>query len=458
MDSHNVKDERFFSTIRALHEAYQQQELTPLDYVRSILLRAQKLAPGIFTCLTEERALKEAELSTARWQEGKPLGLFDGVPMVWKDLYHMKDVVTTAASLAYADAPREKSDSEAVRIFTEQGGINLGKVCLSELAYSGLGINPEFSTHPNWYSRNGQARVPGGSSSGTALAVCAEMCSVGMGTDTSGSIRIPAAFHGLYGYKPADKWACQTDVFPLSFTLDRIGPIAHSLQDCYDIHCLYQQKGGGLVTNLIPPKFSIVVPTNIVLDHCSQAILEKFHAVLSRLCDQGIEVTYEKIDAMDAVFEINEKYGTFAAAESLYFHRDILNNERGQLINPRVLQRMFRGKSMSATDYVALERLRKYWIKQAQQTLEHKIILMPTVAIEAPLLQPLEDNDDLFNQTNLLVLRNTLIGNFLNWESMSIPMGKGEDAMPIGLMLSSATIQNDAFFAITSMIDHYIVK
>ncbi len=440
----------FYYSIRELHEAYQARKTTPLEYVSKILARAKELAPGIFIHIAEQRALEEAKASTVRWQFGKPLGIFDGVPMVWKDLFHMKNVTTTAASLAYADAPLALEDSEAIKIFTAEGGINLGKVCLSEFAYSGLGINPEFTTHPNWYSKKGEERVPGGSSSGTALAICAQMCSVGMGTDTSGSIRVPAALHGLYGYKSADQWDCQEDVFPLSFTLDRIGPLAYSLQDCYDMYSLYHHR---ILKNLselsIPNKVSIIVPTNIVLDDCSAAVLQQFHRALEILQANGLTVKYEHVDAIDALFDINEKHGTFAAAEAFYFHSSVLNSEKAELINPRVLKRMFRAKTMTAKDFVALEQLRKFWIQHTQAQFPNHIILMPTVMMEAPLLQPLEDDEELFQKTNLQVLRNTSIGNFLNWESASIPMGKGADNMPVGLMLSSPTIKNDDFFAIT---------
>ena len=446
----------FYRSIRELHEAYRAKKTTPLEYVSSILNKAKELSPGIFIHIAEHRALEEAKASTLRWQKGNPLGIFDGVPMVWKDLFHMQDVTTTAASLAYVDAPIEKEDSEAVKIFTAEGGINLGKVCLSELAYSGLGINPEFSTHPNWYSKKGQERIPGGSSSGTALAICAQICSVGMGTDTSGSIRIPAAFHGLYGYKSANQWKYQEDVFPLSFTLDRIGPLAYSLQDCYDIYSLYHSQTLRNLADLTAPKFAIVVPSNLVLSGCSETVLHQFNRVLDILRDSGLTITYAEIDAIDAVFDINEKYGTFAAAESLYFHEAVLNSEKIDLINPRVLKRMFRGKSMTAKDFVTLEQLRKFWIKETQKQFPNHIILMPTVMMEAPLLKDLEEDEVIFHKTNLEVLRNTSIGNFLNWESVSIPMGKGIDDMPIGLMLSSATIQKDDFFAITYLIDELI--
>lgn len=446
----------FYFSVRELHEAYRAKHTTPLKYLEEILVRAKALAPGIFTHIAEQRALAEAKASTDRWHNDEALGLFDGVPMVWKDLYHLKGVVTTAASLAYIDAPLELHDSEAVRIFTEQGGINLGKVTLSELAYSGLGINPEFTTHPNWFSVKGRERIPGGSSSGTALAICAEMCSVGMGTDTSGSIRIPAALHGLYGYKSADQWAQQEDVFPLSFTLDRIGPIAYSLQDCYDVYCLYHDKQESLVSDLPVPNFSVVVPSNESLQDCSEKVLERFNDALAVLRRKGVEIVEQSIEAIDAVFEINEKYGTFAAAEALYFHDGVLNSDKAERINPRVLQRMFRGKSMSAKDFVTLERLRKYWIQHTQEHLANAIILMPTVAMEAPLLEPLEQDVDLFNRTNLKVLRNTLVGNFLNWESVSLPMGTGEDNLPIGLMLSSPTIKEDAFFAVAHTLDQWL--
>ena len=235
---------RHYSTVRELHDAYRKGEITPLVYTTWLIERAEsdEFERGTFTAILKERALSEASASTARYNAGNPIGLFDGVPIVWKDLFDIKGEITTGSSLAYLDAEPSKFDAPAVAFYSEQGGINLAKVGLSELAYSGRGINPGVGTPSNPASHT-EKRIPGGSSSGTAVAVKKGLVSVGMGTDTSGSIRIPASFQGLYGYKPSrDFYHNSAGIMPLSTTLDSYGPIAESLQDCFDLYSLFNER------------------------------------------------------------------------------------------------------------------------------------------------------------------------------------------------------------------------
>ena len=449
---------KFYSSIRALHQAYQSGEVTPLLYTTWLLEKAKRMERGVFITLLEDRALREAKESTARWNAGNPLGLFDGVPTVWKDLFDIEDTVTTGASLAYANAPVKTKDAPVVAFYSEQGGVNLGKVGLSEFAYSGLGINPEMGTPRNPLDHD-NVRIPGGSSSGTAVTVASDLVSFGMGTDTSGSIRIPAAMQGLYGYKPQGVFFPDTaGIMPLSTTLDVFGPIAGSLQDCFDCFRLFQGEQPSLLVleEGDDSSYRYIVPSNLDQMNIDQDVLENFEAVIVRLQNAGIRIEKVAIPAIDAVAEITQKHGTFAAVESTYYHETVLADERKELINPRVTSRMARVQTMSALDYYALHNLRSLWIDNVKLEYANTCFLMPTIPMEAPLQAPLEADDALFHQENLRAMSLTVVANFLAWDSITIPMGRGDENMPLGLMLSSVDGDASRLFKATHIVDRLL--
>lgn len=460
-----------YPSVRALHHAYKKGEITPLAYTQFLLDRIEKedIARGTFTVILKERALKEAKHSTERWENGQPLGLFDGIPTVWKDLFDIKGEITTGGSSAYLDAKPASQDAKSVEFYSKNGGINLGKVGLSEFAYSALGINPELGTPMNAYpsvlASSSEKRVPGGSSSGTAVAVSKGIVSVGIGTDTSGSIRIPAAWHGLYGYKPSIDFYDDTDgIMPLSTTLDTFGPIAQTLQDCYDFYCLFQKRPFSLLAD-IPEKKEwqekksrYVIPSNIVNSSIDADVLEVFEVAITKLEASGFIIEREEIGLLDEVHRLMSQYGTFAAAESSYYHQLLLKDERREKINPRVLDRMARSDEMSAVDYVALYHLRQKLIKDLQVHYKNTIFLIPTVPMEAPLLEPLEQSDELFHRTNLKAMSLTVIGNFLAWDSITIPMGVGKEGMPLGMMISNAGCNITELFKKSYEVDAVISK
>ena len=218
-------------TLRELHAAYREARLDPVAVAQHCLALAGAAEAGLFTCLLEARALAEAHASRARWHAGQPLGPLDGVPVVWKDLFDVAGTPTTAASALRRNAPPAGQDAATVSALAAAGAVSIGKTGLTEFAYSGLGLNPHFGTPRNRRSTDAH-RSPGGSSSGSAVAVDAGMALIGMGTDTGGSVRIPAAFNGLVGFKPSIGRLDSTGVFPLSATLDVIGPMAKTVQDC----------------------------------------------------------------------------------------------------------------------------------------------------------------------------------------------------------------------------------
>src|SRR5215216_5741711 len=191
-------------------------------------LERARATTAVFTSLTEERALREARASAARLRERAPLGPLDGVPVAWKDLIDVAGAVTTAGSALRRGAAPATADAPIVARLAAAGMICVGKTYLTELAYSGLGLNPHFGTPPNPCA---PARIPGGSSSGSAVAVAAGVVPCAIGTDTSGSIRVPAAFCGIVGFKPTAARIDRAGVVALAPTLDSVGPLATSVAD-----------------------------------------------------------------------------------------------------------------------------------------------------------------------------------------------------------------------------------
>lgn len=422
-------------SIRSLHHQFQRGELSPLGLTEDILRRSQSSPPGVLVDIFRQRALAEARASQQRWQAGQPLGLFDGIPCVWKDLYDVAGSVTTAGSPAYRQQPAATSDAPVVATFTRAGGVNIGKAGLSELAYSGLGINPAFGTPPNPLDA---ARIPGGSSSGSAAAVRVGLCAFSMGSDTSGSIRIPSAFQHLTGYKPSQRRFNRQQVFPLSSTLDEIGPIAATVQDCDDVTRLLLGQAPALSNTVDWRETPICVPEGDALADAEPAVATAFAAALQCLADAGAPIRTEPVPELATVSAAIARHGTFAAAESMHFHQPVLQTEAGQLIDTRVRERMNRALTMQATDYVALHAIRRQLMASLWQRYPRHVLLMPTVAMLPPLLAPLEADVALYHRINVLALRNTGYFNFLDAASISLPLPLGESGLPVGLMLSAA--------------------
>ena len=452
-----MADTKEFLSLRALHTAYHAGHTDPVTMAEQCLARARSAEPGLFTCLLEARALAEAHASRARWQAGQPLGPLDGVSVVWKDLFDVAGTPTTAASGLRRHAPPATQDAHAVAALAAAGAVSIGKTGLTEFAYSGLGLNPHFGTPRNRRSRDGH-RAPGGSSSGSAVAVDAGMALIGMGTDTGGSVRIPAAFNGLVGFKPAIGRVDSTGVFPLSATLDVIGPMAQTVQDC--AWAYYALLGRSEPELRLPPPGSlrVVVPTNVVLDEAQAEVLVRFEAVLERLRAAGARVEHLHIPAFDALQALTAQHGTIPAAEAYVLHRAIVDGPDAARLDPRVLARIQRGATMMASDLVILQQAHARLMAQTRALLGDAWLLFPTVVHVAPLVAPLDADVALFNQTNLRTLRNTALLNVLDWCGVSLPMGLGEAGMPLGLLVSGPAGTEDALLGVAAALEQLLAQ
>ncbi len=392
---------------------------------------------AIFTALLEERARQEAAAARDRLKAGRSLGLLDGMPVAWKDLFDTAGSVTTAGSVVLgANGPAE-ADAAVVSALAGAGMVAIGRTNLSEFAFSGLGINPHYGTPRNPASTDG-ARIPGGSSSGSAVAVAAGLVPVAIGTDTGGSIRIPAAFNGIVGYKATRGRYSMAGVFPLATSLDSLGPLCRTVQDAVWIDAAMRGLTAPSVRRGTVQGLKLVIPETVVFDGAEPGVIAAFDAAIGRLQKAGATVERRAFPTFQAVFDVSARYGALVTAEAYALHRERLSGEDASRMDQRVVARARLGEKILTPDYIAILAARQRLIEETNAALKPgELIAHPTLPHVAPLLAPLLADDDLFFATNAKTLRNTLIGNFLDWCGISIPCGTGEAGMPVGFLLSA---------------------
>jgi len=379
---------------------------------------------------------------------GTVLSPLAGIPVSVKDLFDIEGQTTRAGSVALADAPAAKEDAVAVARLKRAGAVIVGRTNMSEFAFSGLGLNPHYGHPLSPYQRGvkGDERISGGSSSGAAASVADGMAAIALGTDTGGSIRIPAALCGLTGFKPTADRIPKHGGVPLSATLDSFGPIGVSVACC----ALVDRMLAGL-----EPRIPAVRPlegvrlgvlTNYVTDGVEPAVAAALDTALKHLEAAGAIVSEVRFAPLDRLPEIN-RFG-FPSIEAYAWHRPLLNKHREQY-DPRVLLRILKGQPASAADYLDLVAERTALLDAARSTLWQRFdaIVAPTVPVVPPRVADLVQDDDAFTRTNALILRNPSAFNFLDTCALSLPCHRRGDA-PVGLMLAGAPHGDDALLAI----------
>jgi len=362
---------------------------------------------------------------------GVSLSPWAGIPVSIKDLFDMAGDVTTAGSKVLRGQPPAAADCAAVARVRAAGFIPIGRTNMTEFAYSGLGLNPHYGTPLNPFERQ-RERAPGGSSSGAAVSVAEQMSYAALGTDTGGSCRIPAAFCGIVGFKPTARRVPVSGVFPLSRTLDSVGPLAASVDCCAVLDAILADEATAAleVTGLRGRRFA--VPTRYALDSLDAHVARSFERAIRDLRSAGAQVEEIPLAELDELPAINRK-GGFAGPEAYALHRGRMESQGAQY-DPRVLVRLRRGQEQSAADYIDLIHARADLQRRVDRQLaEFDAALLPTTAIIAPLLKDLE-SDEAYLRTNALALRNTAVTNFLDRCAVSIPCHEDGSA-PVGLMV-----------------------
>lgn len=395
------------------------------------------------------RAGDAHDLLRAAGAQASPLA---GIPIAIKDLADIKGQVTTAGSKALADRPAAAVDAPVVARLRAAGLIVIGRTNMTEFAYSGIGANPHFGTPASPWDR-AQKRIPGGSSSGSAVAVADEMAYGALGTDTGGSCRIPAAYCGVTGFKPTARRVPTDGVVPLSTSLDSIGPIARTVDCCALLDAI---MASGSVEGLPPPGpvalggLRFLVPETIVLDKLDTHVGADFERTLTALSKAGARIVKAPLAAFNQVRSVLEK-GGLTASESYAWHKTLLA-EKGNVYDPRVATRIRTGADLSAADYIGLLAARQAAITSYHRDIsDYDAVLSPTTPIVPPRLADVAKDDD-FTRLNLLSLRNTLMINVVDGCSLALPMNP-EDAPPTSLMISGGAMADRRILAIAKAVE-----
>ena len=395
-------------------------ELDPVAVTEEALARARD-GGSAFISVTEERARREAAASAGRLGAGTPLGPLDGVPIAWKDLIDVEGVTTTAASALRRDAPPARADAPVVARLAAAGMVCVGKTNLTELAYSGLGLNPHFGTPQNPLAPD---RIPGGSSAGSAVAVAAGVVPCAIGTDTSGSIRVPAAFCGLVGFKPTAARVPRDGVLPLAPSLDSVGPLTTSVADAIVLDALLRGAAPPQrVDDRALAGLRLVVPDGDLSADAEPDVAGALSAALDALADAGAVVERRALRAVDEARSLLDEHGSLVAHEAWRVHRDLLDSPDADRLDRRVLRRLRDGRGLPPEGRETLLRERPRLQAALAEELGDALAVWPAVRHRAPELAPLDRDDDLFARVNVSTLRNTIPGSFLDMPGVTLPSG-----------------------------------
>ncbi|NIF55021.1 amidase [Burkholderia sp. Ax-1724] len=403
---------------------------------------------SVFIHVDAEAARAAADAHDRLRAAGTVLSPLAGIPVSIKDLFDIEGQPTRAGSIALADAPAATADAVTVARLKRAGAVLVGRTNMSEFAFSGLGLNPHYGHPLSPYRRGvkGDERISGGSSSGAAASVADGMAAIALGTDTGGSIRIPAALCGLTGFKPTAARIPKQGGVPLSSTLDSFGPIGVSVACC----ALVDRILAGLEPRIPAARplegVRLGVLTHFVTDGVEPEVARALDTALKHLEAAGAIVSEVRFAPLERLPEINRF--SFASIEAYAWHRPLLDKHREQY-DPRVLARIMKGQSARATDYLDLLAERAAMLDEAARTLwQHcDAVVAPTVPVVPPRLADLLHDDDTFTRTNALILRNPSAFNFLDSCALSLPCHLRGDA-PVGLMLAGAPHADDTLLAI----------
>ena len=392
-------------------------QIDPVDLTTAYFdaIKAHPFADRIYARLTEDRAMAEAKAASRRAKSGHRLGLVDGVPVSWKDLFDTGGVATEAGSALLKNRIPDE-DAEVLKNATAQGMICLGKTHMSELAFSGLGLNPVTATPP---CVNDHDAVSGGSSSGAATSVAFDLAPCGIGSDTGGSVRIPSAWNDLVGLKTTSGRVSAKGVVPLVVSFDTVGPLCRTVEDAA---LMLAALEGGTPADLRGATLKgtrLLVLENGVND-ARDAPRAGFESAVGRLMDNGAEVTRATLPVIEDALALS---GVLFTTEAYATWKDEID-AKPDLMFPEIRDRFLSGARFTAVEFIrawqALEKMRQTFFAQ---TAGFDAVILPTSTIMPPDVERLMSDHDYYVEENLWALRNTRMGNLMGSCGLSLPTG-----------------------------------
>jgi len=455
-------------TIAQLRQLLDSSKLTSQALVEEMLAKARDPAGEgrrAFLKLYAEEAMAQAiafDVSHRALMPPSRFGPLAGIPISVKDLFDIAGEVTTAGSMVLRENAPASRDAPTMERLRRAGAILIGRTNMTEWAYGAVGANGHFGTPRCAWNRvidDGMGRIPGGSTSGGAISVTDAMAAATIGSDTGGSVRIPAALNGLAGFKPTARRVPLEGAYPLS-RLDSIGPLGWSVGDCVLLDAI-------LAGDEAPPKIGprslrglrLGIPVKHMTDGLDPEIAKPFERALSKLSAAGaqlIEFSWTELDEYPAL----HAKGGFSAAECHARHRELLAT-RSSEIDPWVVARVGPGAAQSAADYIDLLNARTDWINRSEKTLSlYDAIIAPTVPVVAPRMKPIFDDLATLGEyfkANTAVLRNCQVINFLDGCGLTIPVHDWGNA-PAGLMIAGPAMSDRRILGIGIAIEEQMLR
>jgi aspartyl-tRNA(Asn)/glutamyl-tRNA(Gln) amidotransferase subunit A len=387
----------------------------------------------------------------------------DGLPVSVKDLFDVSGDVTRAGSKVLANAAAAAADAPAVAALRAAGAVIIGRTNMVEFAFGAVGLNPHYGTPKNPWDRPKTSdaqgrlggRVPGGSSSGAAVSVADGMCVMGLGSDTRGSIRQPAALCGVAGFKPTARRVSRQGAFPLSYTLDSIGPLANTVACCAAYDAVLAGEPDPVLPALPAKGLRLLLPRSGALEDLDAPVAKAFEASLSALSRAGAAITEQKVPAFDRQGEYFRN-GGFAAAEAFAIHRRW--TARSAEYDPRVAKRVVLGKDIAGWEYVELGLMRDAYIKEIGALMApFDAFLIPTAPCIAPTIEEANASDEAYFRWNSRILRNTGLANFLDGCAATLPCHASGEA-PAGLMVCGVAMSDRHVLAVATSVEGVLAR
>ena len=444
-------------TVEALSGDLAAGRTTSRALVETVLARiAEPAGEGAraFVKVCAESARADADQADRLRKAGIVRSVLDGLPVSVKDLFDVAGDVTRAGSKLLADAPVARADAPAVARLRAAGAVIVGRSNMVEFAFGAVGTNPHYGTPKNPWDRK-TGRVPGGSSSGAAVSVADGMCVMGLGSDTRGSIRQPAALCGIAGFKPTARRVSRQGAFPLSYTLDSIGPLANTVACCAAYDAVLAGESAAAPKELPVRGLRLLLPRSSALEDLDPPVAKAFESSLAALSRAGAVIEERKVPAFDRQAEYFRN-GGFAASEAYAIHRRWA--ARFGEYDPRVAKRVVLGKDIAAWEHVQLGLMREAFMMEIGELMApFDAFLIPTAPCIAPTIAEASASDEAYFRWNSRILRNTGLANFLDGCAATLPCHAPGEA-PVGLMVCGVAMSDRHVLAAARAVEGVLAR
>lgn len=436
-----------------LRKKYLDGSVSPRTYVRAVQDLID-LFPETFVSHCSVFANRLSRESAERYENNRSLSPLDGFPIAIKDNFDIKGMVTTNGSLTCSKISSQEH-SDVVEQLLKKGMIPIGKTTMSELAYSGLGLNTSLGTSSNPYSHttNNKNYIPGGSSSGSASAVSYNIVPFSIGTDTSGSIRVPAACQGIFGFRPSHGKHSLKGCTPLSLSLDTIGFLAKNTEDCETLSNLLTDGRSFYSPTHSTESLTLIIPDHDIVNRLSPYISDVFRKTIGALHRAGMNIKTKRLNAFDTVSTLFSHCGTLVSHEALATFNHLLDDP---LLQDFTRYRLRESTNLKSDHYAVLQDARGNTMQQLKEEIGNSLLIFPTIPIEPPCIKTVNESLASMSKFNAAILRNTMIGSYLDMPSISIPVGVEMSEIPVGIQISSVSGNDDILLKTAHVISKYI--